>query len=152
MPVRATIHDLESIISFQHLVYAENRLIIGTEPVPLMVDYHGIFGQMEFWIEGSTQAPDGVVILDFDQDETGADLYLWSIATHPQRRSSGLGNRLLAFAEERAKSHGKQSISLSTNSLLTDRISWYRRHGFDIARHEPLPDRVIVHMRKDLIV
>lgn len=152
MPIRARLNDLSDIIAFQHRVYAENRAIIGVEPIPLMVDYRDIFPRMEFWIEGPAGDLDGLAILDMQQDPTGADLYLWSIATSPQRRRCGIGNSLLAFVEHRARELGCCSISLSTNSLLTDRIDWYRRHGFSLAERETMSDRVVVHMRKVLAV
>lgn len=150
MPIRADLNDLDHIIAFQHLVYAENRVIIGVEPVPLMVDYRDIFHRMELWIEGSADEMEGLAIIDPEQDQTRHDLYLWSIATHPQRRNRGIGNRLLSFVEQRARHLTRRSISLSTNSMLKDRIDWYNRHGFAITHHETMRDRVVVHMRKML--
>jgi GNAT superfamily N-acetyltransferase len=150
VPIRAQLNDLSQLIAFQHRVYAENRAIIGVEPIPLMVDYHDIFPRMEFWIEGPASDPEGLAILDVQQDPTGADLYLWSIATSPQRRKCGIGNNLLVFVEHRARELKCSSISLSTNSLLTDRIDWYRRHGFSLTGRETMNDRIVVHMRKVL--
>lgn len=148
MPIRADLNDLADIIAFQHLVYAENRAIIGVEPIPLMVDYKDIFFRMEFWIDGFANDIDGVAIIDLVQNKTSNDLYLWSIATNPQRRNRGIGNKLLHFVEDRARELGHSSISLSTNSLLKDRVAWYSRHGFAITHHETMSDRVVVHMRK----
>ena len=148
MPILAGWNDLAHIIAFQHFVYAENRAIIGVEPIPLLADYEDIFARMEIWIEGHANDLKGVAILDLEQDKSRSDLYLWSIATNPHFRKSGIGNQLLAFVEQRAHALGYQSISLSTNSFLTDRIAWYARHGFAITHNETMQDRVIVHMRK----
>jgi len=150
MPNRAELTDLPDIIAFQHLVYAENRTIIGVEPIPLMADYQDIFTCMEFWIEGFASDLKGVAIIDLKQDKSRSDLYLWSIATSPKYRNSGIGNKLLAFVEQRARISGCRSMSLSTNSLLTDRIAWYARHGFDITHNETMSDRVVVHMHKQI--
>ena len=70
MPIRADLNDLAGIIAFQHLVYAENRAIIGVEPIPLMVDYKDIFFRMEFWIDGFANDIDGVAIIDLEQNKT----------------------------------------------------------------------------------
>ena len=150
MPIRATLADLQPILGFQERAYHENRAIKGVEPLPLSVDYTGLFAFMEFWIEGPLDHPEGLVILDPTHEPPGDALYIWSIATAPEQRGKGLGNRLLDFVEARAKALNRRAVTLVTNSRLPERIAWYLRHDFVIMRHETLADRTIVHMRKSL--
>ena len=150
MPQRASLADLEPILAFQERAYHENRAIKGVEPLPLSVDYTGLFTFMEFWIEGPNDDPEGVVILDPTHDPPGDALFIWSIATAPDQRGKGLGNRLLDFVEARAKILDRRAITLVTNSRLPERIAWYLRHDFVIVKHETLSDRTVVHMRKNL--
>ena len=150
MPIRATLADLQPILGFQERAYHENRAIKGVEPLPLSVDYNGLFAFMEFWIEGPLDHPEGLVILDPTHEPPGDALYIWSIATAPEQRGKGLGNRLLDFVEARAKALNRRAVTLVTNSRLPERIAWYLRHDFVIMRHETLADRTIVHMRKNL--
>ena len=89
---------------------------------------------------------DGVLILEPRAD----DLLIWSIATEPERQSSGLGRAMLAWAEDRARQLGRTSLRLYTGTLLTDRVAWYARHGYVTERIEQLPDRSSTHMVKHL--
>lgn len=151
MPIRATIADIEPILAFQEQAYNENRAIKGVEPLPLSVDYKGLFDFMEFWLEGPSEKPEGLVILDPTHEPPGDALFIWSIATSPDQRGRGLGNQLLAFVEARARALGRQAVTLVTNTRLTERIDWYLRHDFVITRHETLVDRTVIHMRKNLV-
>lgn len=150
MIIRAVAENIPAIIAFQEIAYAGNRAIKGVEPLPLSVNYQDIFATMELWIEGSPETPSGVVVLDTDGTRHGTSLFLWSIATNPALRGTGLGNRLLNFVETRARELGRNAVTLATNSRLTERIAWYQRHGFTITGEETLPDRLLIHMRKDL--
>jgi len=147
---RATLADFEPILAFQERAYHENRAIKGVEPLPLSVDYTGLFDYMEFWIEGPRDNPEGLVILDPRHEPPGDALSIWSIATAPDQRGKGLGNKLLDFVEARAKALNRRAVTLVTNSRLPERIDWYLRHDFVIMSHETLADRIVVHMRKNI--
>ena len=84
----------------------------------------------------------GILILESRPD----DLLIWSVATAPDARRSGIGNELLAAAESRARELPKCVIRLYTGELLVDNIAWYQRRGYAIERLEALSDRRIVHM------
>ena len=88
----------------------------------------------------------GVLILEPRAD----DLLIWSVATAPDARRSGLGNRLLVAAEARARALGKHVIRLYTGELLVNNVAWYRRRGYTIERTEAMNDRRVVHMMKTI--
>ena len=141
---RATAADLPAIVALQQAAYAENRRLMGVEPMPLQVAYADILARMEGWVAGEALTPDGVLILDPRPD----DLLVWSVATHPRARSCGLGNDLLAFAETRARDTARTVLRLYTHEKLTRNIAWYARHGYVVERIEQMHDRRAVHMKK----
>lgn len=150
MITKATPDNLAAIVAFQERAYAGNRAIKGVEPLPLSVDYREIYATMELWIDGAPEAPSGVLVLDTDPARHGSALFLWSIATDPAQRGTGRGNRLLDFVEARARTLGRDAVTLTTNTRLTERVAWYQRHGFVITGEERLSDRSVFHMRKAL--
>jgi ribosomal protein S18 acetylase RimI-like enzyme len=138
--------DLPAIVALQHAAYTGNRIALGVEPLPLLVDYADILGSHEVWLVDRRTAIEGVLIL-----KPGIDhLLIWSIATLPSVRGTGLGNRLLAAAEARARDLGLARLRLYTGEPLTGNIAWYERRGFRRERIEQLPDRRIIHMVKEL--
>ncbi|MDJ1160208.1 SDR family oxidoreductase [Chelatococcus sp. SYSU_G07232] len=80
------------------------------------------------------------------------DLLIWSLATAPRVRGEGLGNRLPAAAEERARALGLSMLRLYTGEKLAANVARYARHGYAVERIEKLPDRRLVHMTKAIDV
>lgn len=141
---RAEPRDVAAVTAFQHEAYDGNRAVLGVEPLPLLADYHEIIAEKECWLAETHHRLDGVLILEIE----GEALLIWSIAVAPKARETGLGSRLLAYAEKRAHDLGLSQLTLYTGEKLGRNITWYTRHGFRIARLETLPDRTIVHMNK----
>ena len=143
---RATDADLAAIVALQHAAYDGNRALLGVEPLPLQADYAAILMSHEVWLAEGSAGLEGVLILKAEPDY----LLIWSIATVPSVRGSGVGNRLLVAAEMRARELGQNCVRLYTGEPLTGNIAWYERHGFVRKRIEQLDDRRIVHMVKAL--
>ena len=61
-----------------------------------------------------------------------------------------LGQIMLDAAEVRARQLGRTTMRLYTGAVLSTLIGWYHRHGYEVERHEELPDRRITHMVKQL--
>ena len=142
----ATRTDIPAIVAVQRAAYAQNRVLLGVEPLPLQADYNEIFASMDCWLAGDARDPDGVLILELRPD----DLLIWSVATHPRARGAGVGNALLAFADAQARVAGRSVVRLYTGEVLTANVAWYGRHGFAVERVEQMPDRRAVHMKKIL--
>jgi GNAT superfamily N-acetyltransferase len=143
---RARPDEAEKIAAFQRAAYARNRAILGVEPIPLQADYAEILRRYEVWLRGEEETTTGILILESRPD----DLLIWSIATAPEARRSGIGNELLAAAENRARELRKNIIRLYTGELLVDNVAWYQRRGYAIERTEAMSDRRVVHMKKTL--
>jgi GNAT superfamily N-acetyltransferase len=143
---RATPDDLAALIALQHAAYAENRAVLGLEPVPLQWDYHEVMADKEVWLLDGEGGLDAALILD----PRAADLEIASIATLPRARGRAFGRRLLAAADERARSLRLDTIRLYTGEKMVKNIAWSQRCGFVVEWIETLPDRKLVHMVKRL--
>jgi GNAT superfamily N-acetyltransferase len=143
---RATPGDLDAVTALQRAAYAKNRVILGVEPLPLLAEYSQILLTLEVWLLEGAQGLDGALILEPRAD----DLLLWSVAIAPHAQGAGLGNRLLAAAEARARELGHRKMRLYTGDKLANNIAWYMRHGYDQERVETLGDRKVVHLVKIL--
>jgi ribosomal protein S18 acetylase RimI-like enzyme len=143
---RAAQTDIPALVTLQRAAYARNRDILGVEPLPLIADYDDIFANYETWLAEDNGALLGVLILEPRPD----DLLIWSVATSPAAQGRGLGNRLLAAAETRARQLNLSTMRLYTGQKLVSNVAWYQRHGYAIERIEERPDRTVVHMVKPL--
>ena len=143
---RATDEDCDALQSLQAAAYAENARILGATPKPLKADYAEILRDMEVWLAGPRGNPDGALILEFRD----GDMLIWSVATHPKARATGVGRGLLALAEKRARDEKRQAIRLYTASVYLANIDWYARNGFAEESREAMSDRILVNMIKKL--
>ena len=143
---RATDADVAAVVALQRAAYAKNRALLGVEPLPLLADYAEIFRDCEVWLAERDGILEGVLILEPRAD----DLLIWSVAVAPQAQGRGVGNAMLAFAEERAHELGRTCIRLYTGAPLTFNIAWYTRHGYAHESTEDMGDRVRVNLIKHL--
>jgi ribosomal protein S18 acetylase RimI-like enzyme len=73
--------------------------------------------------------------------EKGHQLYLGMLTVSPELQNSGIGKKLLAEAENHAKSLGLSSIIMTVISVREELIAWYKRHGYvDTGEREPFPE------------
>jgi GNAT superfamily N-acetyltransferase len=132
------------IVDLQKATYGANRAVLGREPLPSLADYGEVFARAKCWVARDAGKNAGAVFLEVRDD----DLLMWSVATVPSRQ--GVGGRLMAFAEPRARELGREIIRLYTGQLLTDRIAWYSRLGYLIEWLEEMDDRLAVHMKRTI--
>jgi ribosomal protein S18 acetylase RimI-like enzyme len=146
---RAGARDVAALAAMQLAAYQPNRLILGVEPLPLIADYEKVVAEKACWLAESRNRLDGALILEPAPGEPDA-LLIWSVAIAPHAQGTGLGNALMAFAEDEARAAGLAAMVLYTGEPLVKNIAWYERLGYAITRRETRPDRTIVHMRKPL--
>ncbi|QOG01653.1 GNAT family N-acetyltransferase [Flavobacterium sp. MDT1-60] len=71
-------------------------------------------------------------------------LYLGMLTVSPELQNSGIGKKLLAEAENHAKSLGLSSIIMTVISVREELIAWYKRHGYvDTGEREAFPESEI---------
>ncbi|MEO8532858.1 MAG: N-acetyltransferase [Flavobacterium sp.] len=72
--------------------------------------------------------------------EKGHQLYLGMLTVSPELQNSGIGKKMLAEAENHAKSLGLFSIIMSVISVREELIAWYKRNGYtETGEREPFP-------------
>ena len=93
----------------------------------MLDDYAARVADGVVWVieEGSGVA--GIIVLK-PQPEY---LLLDNIAISPARQGSGLGRRLLAFAEEKARHRGYREIRLYTHRTMTENQLLYAAIGYE---------------------
>lgn len=71
-------------------------------------------------------------------------LYLGMLTVSPELQNSGIGKKLLAEAENHAKSLGLSSIIMTVISVREELVAWYKRHGYvDTGKREAFPESEI---------
>lgn len=99
---------------------------IGVEPGPMRADYAAIVGEGRCWVAEHEGRVVGMVQLAVE----GSHLEVETVAVADEVRGLGVGSRLLAFAEDRARSLGLAEVRLSTNEAMTENIAYYPRRGY----------------------
>lgn len=68
----------------------------------------------------------GVLVME----QVGEAVFVENVAVLPSNQRSGLGRRLMRFAEEFARERGLSEILLYTNERMTENIAFYKGLGF----------------------
>lgn len=143
-PRRATPADIPAIVALTEAAYLPNEAIIGVPSLPRIADYSEVLAAHEVWLVDGDRGLDAALVLEVEP----SDFTVWSIAVAPEAAGRKLGAALMAFADERGRALGYDSVHLYTHAKLTQRIGWYERLGFTITHHEDMADRRLTHMRK----
>jgi ribosomal protein S18 acetylase RimI-like enzyme len=146
---KAVANDLQTVKDLARRAYEHYVPIIGGEPMPMTEDYAPRIAADEVWLLEDESATAGLIVLE-ERDDA---LLIYSVAIAPERQSKGLGQRLLAFAEEVARNRQLPKVALFTNAKMERNIGIYRRFGYVETRRRTHPSRagfVIVDMEKPL--
>jgi GNAT superfamily N-acetyltransferase len=99
---------------------------IGRTPAPMTADYLTAARCGQAWVAAENGEVTGFIVL---LSRPGY-LLLENVAVLPSAQGRGIGARLLAFAEERARGLGLPEIRLYTNAAMTENLAYYPRHGY----------------------
>ena len=99
---------------------------MGQPPGPMRDDYARRIADGQAWVLESEGALVALIVLE---EDAGA-LLLDNIAVSPSAQGTGLGRKLIAFAEAETRRHGYTEIRLYTHVLMTENIALYARLGF----------------------
>lgn len=139
--------DGPALTALARAAYGRYVPVIGREPVPMAKDWATLFDSHEIWtVEHESGALAGSLALEVHGDH----VLIWSVAVDPARQGGGIGRRLMAFAEQRARELGRSELRLFTNELMAGNVARYLRLGYVETWRERMADRVLVHMSKRL--
>ena len=99
---------------------------IGRPPAPVTADYDQAVRSGQTWVAVEDGQVSGFVVLVAQPDY----LLLENVAVRPAAQGRGIGGRLLALAEQRARGLGLSEIRLYTNEAMTENLVYYPRRGY----------------------
>ncbi|MFG2027888.1 GNAT family N-acetyltransferase [Streptomyces sp. NPDC048825] len=134
-------HAVKAVIDAAFQPYIER---IGLIPVPMEADHAANIAAGRVYVTGNPIV--GLLVLEAHEDH----LYLDVIAVDPDAHGQGIGRRLLAFADARARALGLAEVRLLTNAKMWENQKLYPRYGYELVerRVEGPYDRL--HYRKRL--
>jgi GNAT superfamily N-acetyltransferase len=136
---------VEEIVRDAYGMYVDR---IGKPPGPMLDNYAALIARGAVSV---LEDDDGTIAAIIVLLPRPRHLLLDNIAVRPARQGSGLGRRLIAFAEDEAHRLGYAELRLYTHRKMTENIALYARLGFvETGRgHEAGYDRVF--MTKQLV-
>jgi ribosomal protein S18 acetylase RimI-like enzyme len=99
---------------------------IGRPPAPMTADYAHAVRSGQAWVAVEHDEIVGFAILIAQVGH----LLLENIAVLPAAQGHGIGSRLLALAENQARSLHLSEIQLYTNETMTENLAYYPSHGY----------------------
>src|SRR5262249_54810859 len=99
---------------------------MGRDPAPMTAGHAAAARRGQAWVAAEDGRAAGFIILT----PPPGYLPLENVAVRPAAQGRGVGARLLALAEEHARSLHLPEIRLSTNEAMTENLAYYPRHGY----------------------
>lgn len=145
---RATSADEARLGALQKRAYVKYVPLIGAEPQPMAETPAVLLDGYEVWVvDGVEDGLAGALVLRTAPDH----LLIWSVAVDPTQQGTGLGRRLLDFAEAQALKRGLRQVRLYTNAMFTENRKLYAHLGYAETGSETYEGRELVHMAKSLV-
>ncbi len=123
---RAAADDAPAVRAVVRAAYARYVPRMGREPMPMTADYARAVRENQIWLAGEPPAIEAMLELVPAADH----LLVANIAVHPDRQGTGLGRRLLDFAETEAKRQGFDELRLYTHVTMTENVAMYEHLGW----------------------
>lgn len=125
-PRLASAEDRPAIEALVNAAYSHYVPRIGLEPGPMRDDYAPLIQAGRVYVLDRGDTIVGVLVLVPEK----TTLLLDNIAIAPAAQGTGLGRKLLVFAEQTARAMGYRSIRLYTSEMMTENIGLYTRIGY----------------------
>ena len=119
--------DVSVIEQIVEQAYRQYVLRIGKPPGPMLDDYAARVSEGAVWVIEDRSIIAGIIVLLPRPDY----LLLDNIAVAPASQGSGLGRRLLTFAEAEAVRRGYREIRLYTHRTMTENQRLYAAIGYE---------------------
>ncbi len=121
----ATSGDLQAVREIVRAAYVHYVPRIGREPGPMGDDYAARIAARETFVTG--EPVKGVIVLIDEADH----LLLDNIAVDPAAHGTGVGRKLLQFADQEAVRRGYNELRLYTHEKMTENVALYARAGWE---------------------
>ncbi|MGW6022809.1 GNAT family N-acetyltransferase [Streptomyces sp. NPDC055099] len=141
LAVAADVPAVKAVTDAAYHPYIER---IGVVPVPMEADHAADVAAGRVFVTGDPVV--GLLVLVPHEDH----LFLDSIAVHPEAAGQGVGRRLLAFVDERARSLGLAEVRLYTNAMMWENQKLYPRYGYEMVERRVDGPYDRYHYRKRL--
>jgi ribosomal protein S18 acetylase RimI-like enzyme len=129
----ATTDDLPMVRSCADDAYGKYVERMGQKPAPMVADYEEIQSRGDLFVAESGGAVVGFIVF-YPKD--GA-MHLENVAVVPSALGTGVGSRLIAYAEATARERGFNKIELYTNEKMFENFSYYEAKGYgEIGRRD----------------
>lgn len=143
---RATSDDAAAIRALVREAYGHYVARIGREPIPMTADYDHAVRAHQVWLLDGPEGLRAVLELKPEADS----LLIVNVAVARRAQGSGIGRKLMSFAEGEARRQGFTSVTLYTNEKMTENIALYTRLGYVETERRAVGALRRVFMRKDL--
>jgi ribosomal protein S18 acetylase RimI-like enzyme len=120
----ATPADLPVIRDIVTAAYTRYLDRMDRPPAPMLADYAAEVESGRLWVAGDPVT--GLIELIENADS----LHIANVAVHPAAQGTGLGRRLMEFAEEQARQRGLARLDLYTHEVMTENQAIYARLGY----------------------
>lgn len=114
---------VEAIVRDAYSVYLDR---MGKPPGPMLDDYVTLINDGAVSVLEEDGEIRAIVVLLPQSDH----LLLDNVAVRPESQGTGLGRRLVGFAEAEARRLGFTEVRLYTHQTMTENIALYKRLGF----------------------
>ncbi|QGZ64579.1 GNAT family N-acetyltransferase [Paraburkholderia acidisoli] len=123
LAVPADLHAIETIV---RLAYSPYIARMGRPPGPMLDDYGVLIDNGRVYVAERDGTIQGVLVLIPERDA----MLLDNVAVAPAAQGTGLGRRLLHYAEQAARAQGYRVIRLYTHETMTENLARYARIGY----------------------
>jgi N-acetylglutamate synthase-like GNAT family acetyltransferase len=123
---QATGADRDAIRRLVEAAYGMYVERIGKRPAPMDADYAALIAAGRVTVAESEGRVVGILVLVPAEDH----LLVENVAVDPSAQGSGLGRRLMAYAEGEARALGLSELRLYTNEKMVENLAWYPRLGY----------------------
>jgi N-acetylglutamate synthase-like GNAT family acetyltransferase len=123
---RAAAADAEAAAQLVREAYQHYVPRIGRPPVPMTLDYASIVAAGHTWLAERGGHLVGLLVLEYFDDHVLVE----NLAVLPDAQGTGIGSRLLRYAEDQAQARGVHEVRLYTHELMTENRAYYPRRGY----------------------
>ncbi|WP_025159094.1 GNAT family N-acetyltransferase [Leifsonia aquatica] len=118
--------DVPAIEALVREAYEPYVARIGRSPGPLREDYAAIVATGRALVARRGGRVVGMLVLSVCPDHVLVE----NVAVAASERGTGLGARLLAIADDRARETGLSEVRLYTHERMTENLAYYPRRGY----------------------